>query len=94
MSGTSLIERLAVVPAVGEDYRPFAVSPDGARLAVQWYRDGNWHIYLMHAGGGEPQLVGAFDDACWCPLFSADGRFLYFSVDDKGTECVDRKSVV
>ncbi|HSL95698.1 MAG TPA: alpha/beta fold hydrolase [Thermoleophilia bacterium] len=89
MSGTSLIERLAVVPAVGEDYRPFAVSPDGTRLAVQWYRDGNWQIYLMDVGGGEPRRVGEFDDACWCPLFSPDGRFLYFARDDKGTECMD-----
>ncbi len=89
MPPTSLIERLAVVPAVGEDYRPYSVSPDGARLAVQWYRDGNWQIYLMDIAGGEPQRVGEFDDACWCPLFSDDGRFLYFARDDKGTECVD-----
>lgn len=89
MPPTSLIEQLAVVPAVGEDYRPFAVSPDGARLAVQWYRDGNWQIYLTGSHGEAPQRVGEFEDACWCPLFSPDGRFLYFARDDKGTECVD-----
>jgi dipeptidyl aminopeptidase/acylaminoacyl peptidase len=86
---SDLIERLAVVPAVGEDYRPYAVSPDGTRLAVQWYLGGNWQIYLLDLAGGEPERVGEFTDACSCPLFSPDGRFLYFSVDDKGTECVD-----
>ncbi len=89
MPRTDLIERLAVVPAVGEDYRPFAVAPDGSRLAVQWYRDGNWQIYLMDPDGGSPRRVGEFDDACGSPLFSADGRYLYFARDDKGTECVD-----
>ena len=38
---SSLIERLAAVPSVGTDYRPYAVAPDGRTVAVQWYRAGD-----------------------------------------------------
>jgi dipeptidyl aminopeptidase/acylaminoacyl peptidase len=88
VSGT-LIERLAAVPMVGQDYRPYAISPDGRTIAFQWYRDGDWQIFLRDFEGGEPRRVGDLEDPCWCPLFSPDGRFLYFAKDDRGTECFD-----
>jgi dipeptidyl aminopeptidase/acylaminoacyl peptidase len=85
-----MIERLATLPAVGEDYRPFALSPDGATVAFTWYRDGDWQVFLLDLeGGGAPRPAAALPDSCECPLFSADGRFLYFSRDDKGSERYD-----
>ena len=87
--GSALIDRLAVLPAVGTDYRGYHISPDGGRLAFQWYRDGDWQVYLMDLPDGEPRRVGDFGDACCCPLFSRDGRALYFARDDRGSECFD-----
>ena len=85
----SLIERLAAVPSVGTDYRPYAVAPDGRTVAVQWYREGDWQIFLTSLDGDEPRRVGDLDDPCWCPLFSPDGGTLYFARDDRGSECFD-----
>ena len=87
--GTRLIEQLAVVAAVCQDYRPYAVSPDGRTLAFQWYRDGDWQIFTLDLEGGEPLRVGDVDDPCWSPTFSPDGRYLYFSRDDRGSERFD-----
>ncbi len=85
-----MIERLATLPAVGDEGRPFAISPDGATVAFQWYRDGDWQIYLLDLfADAEPVRAAAFDDECTCPLFSADGRYLYFSRDDAGSERFD-----
>ena len=86
---SSLIERLAAVPSVGTDYRPYAVAPDGRTVAVQWYRAGDWQIFLTSLDGDAPRRVGDLDDPCWCPLFSPDGRALYFARDDRGSECFD-----
>ena len=41
----SLIERLAAVPEVWADARPWAISPDGTTLAFTWRRDGDWHVF-------------------------------------------------
>ena len=87
--GTTLIAQLAAVPMVGQDYRPYSVSPDGRRLAFQWYRDGDWQIFLKDLPDGGPRRLADIDDPCWCPQFSPDGRFLYFSRDDRGSECFD-----
>ena len=85
----ALIERLAAVPEVWADARPWSLSPDGRTLAFTWRRDGDWHVFLTDLEGGEPRRVESFDDACLCPLFSPDGAFLYFARDDRGTECYD-----
>jgi len=85
-----MIERLAALPMVGDEARPFAISPDGRTVAFQWYRDGDWQIFLLDVqGDGEPVRAARVDDACWCPLYSPDGRFLYFARDDGGSERFD-----
>jgi len=86
----SLIERLAAVPEVWTEHRPWAVSPDGATLAFTWRRDGDWHIYVKDLrGAAAPRRIEHFDDPCVCPTFSPDGAYLYFARDDRGSECFD-----
>ena len=86
----SLIERLAAVPEVWTEHRPWAISPDGGTLAFTWRRDGDWHVYRQGpARRGAPRRIEHFDDACVCPAFSPDGAYLYFARDDRGSECFD-----
>ncbi len=86
---TPLIELLAVTPAVGQDYRPFALSPSGDAVAFEWYEGGDWQIFVKDLPDGKPVRVGDLHDRCGCPQFSPDGRFLYFTCDDRGSECYD-----
>jgi dipeptidyl aminopeptidase/acylaminoacyl peptidase len=85
-----MIERLATLPQVADEYRPYAVSPDGRLLAFEWYRDGDWQVFLLDLEhGGEPRRVADLPDSCGCPLFSPDGYSLFFSRDDGGSERFD-----
>ena len=87
--GTPLIEQLAAAPAVGQDYRPYALSAAGDAVAFEWYRDGDWQIFIQSLPDGDPVRVGNLADRCGCPQFSPDGRSLYFTCDDRGSECYD-----
>ena len=87
--GTPLIEQLAAAPAVGQDYRPYALTAAGDAVAFEWYRDGDWQIFIQSLPDGEPIRVGNLADRCGCPQFSPDGRSLYFTCDDRGSECYD-----
>ena len=87
--GTPLIEQLAAAPAVGQDYRPYSLSPSGDAVAFEWYRDGDWQIFMKSLPDGEPVRVGDLADRCGCPQFSPDARHLYFTCDDRGSECYD-----
>jgi len=86
-----MIERLATVPCVGVDYRPFTISPDGRTIAFEWYKGGDWQIYLLDLDNGSsvPRPAATVADACICPQYSADGRYLYFARDDHGSELYD-----
>lgn len=86
---TPLIELLAVTPAVGEEFRPYSLSPDGRRIAYEWYEGDNWQIFLKDLPDGEPQRVGNLRDRCGSPQFSPDGRYIYFTCDDRGSESYD-----
>jgi len=86
---TPLIEQLAATPAVGTDYRPFALSPDGGTIAFEWYEGGDWQIFVKELPDGKPVRAGALHDRCGCPQFSPDGTSLYFTCDDRGSECYD-----
>ncbi len=87
--GTPLIVKLAAAPAVGEDYRPYALAPRGTAIAFEWYQGGDWQIYSKDLPDGEPRRVGDLRDRCACPQYSHDGRYLYFTCDDRGSECYD-----
>ena len=87
--GTPLIEQLAAAPAVGQDYRPYSLASNGNALAYEWYRDGDWQIFVQSLPYGEPVRVGDLADRCGCPQFSPDARHIYFTCDDRGSECYD-----
>jgi len=88
--GHALIERLAAVPEVATEGRPFSISPDGETIAFEWRQGGDWQIYLVDGhGGGEPRRLVEIDDPCGGPKYSRDGRYLYFARDDRGSECYD-----
>jgi dipeptidyl aminopeptidase/acylaminoacyl peptidase len=86
---TPLIEQLAAAPAVGQDYRPYDLSPAGDVVAFEWYEGGDWQIWVKQLPDGKPVRVGDLHDRCGCPQFSPDGRSLYFTCDDRGSECYD-----
>jgi len=86
---TPLIELLAAAPAVGQDYRPFALSPGGDAVAFEWYEGGDWQIFVKDLPDGRPVRVGDLHDRCGCPQYSPDGSSLYFTCDDRGSECYD-----
>lgn len=81
-----------------------APSPDGQTLALmakglssaQWWRNGHTHIdeaelWLkpVAESGGYRRLLGASAKRLW-PMWSADGRALFFMSDEGGTENIWR----
>ena len=90
MSHTGLIERLAAVPEVVCEGRPFSLSPDGETVAFEWRQGGDWQVFTVDSRARTaPQRLVEIDDPCGAPKYSRDGRYLYFSRDDRGSECFD-----
>ena len=86
----SFIERLAAVPELVTEGRPFSISPDGGTVAFEWRQGGDWQIFTVDSkGAAPPQRLIEIDDPCGCPEYSPDGRYLFFSRDDRGSECFD-----
>jgi acylaminoacyl-peptidase len=73
----------------GPDQRP-AVSPDGSQIAYLGYDDRAQgyqvtRLYVMNRDGGASRLVtGDFDRDVQNPVWSTDGRGIYFQYDDEG----------
>ena len=61
-----------------------AWSPSGDRLVYWSNIGGQRDIYVVPAGGGEPVAVTKDTSLDWCPVWSADGRFIFFA-SDRGT---------
>jgi Tol biopolymer transport system component len=59
-------------------------SPSGERIAYWSNIGGQRDIYTVAAGGGTPVPVTLDEAIDWSPVWSPDGRFIYFA-SDRGT---------
>ena len=71
-------------PAFRESYQP-SWSPSGARIAFWTSVDGQRDLETMPAAGGERVKVTNDAAVDWAPVWSPDGRFLFFASDRGGT---------
>lgn len=62
-------------------------SPHGHRIAfwAVWQNGGRRDIYTIPADGGEPVTLTNDQATDWFPVWSPDGRFIYFSSDRGGS---------
>ncbi|MBI3400481.1 MAG: PD40 domain-containing protein [Acidobacteria bacterium] len=68
----------------GDAVQP-AWSPSGKRIAFWQSISGRRDIVTMPAAGGAPMLVTKDAATDWAPVWSPDGRFLYFASDRGGS---------
>jgi Tol biopolymer transport system component/predicted Ser/Thr protein kinase len=69
-------------------------SPNGYRIAFWYVADGKLpNIATIPADGGEPVIIAESDASDWNPVWSPDGKYLYFSSDRKGSMNLWRVSV-
>src|SRR5258706_4485497 len=76
------------------EYRP-RWSPDGRALVYQGTRRGltdlettmeDTHVWLVNPDGGNRREIGkAIDNRQGAPVWSADGRYVWFTVQDRGS---------
>jgi Tol biopolymer transport system component/tRNA A-37 threonylcarbamoyl transferase component Bud32 len=71
----------------GDDVVQARFSPNGGRIAYWGLPEGSGKrvLYTMPAAGGEPVALTDDDAINWNPVWSPDGRFLYFVSDRSGT---------
>lgn len=61
-------------------------SPNGGRIAYwYWTAEGRGDIATISVAGGAPVKVTADDSIDWNPVWSPDGRFIYFASDRGGS---------
>jgi len=70
-------------------------SPTGDRIAYFDIQSGRGQrdLYTVAAGGGEPVAVAESASFDWNPVWSRDGRYLYFSSDRSGGLSIWRVSI-
>lgn len=59
-------------------------SPNGARIAFWGLRGTHRDIWTVAVSGGQPVAVTNDDATDWNPVWSPDGKYLYFASDSRG----------
>ena len=87
-------------PVVASDVR---ISPDGGLYAftrgyLRWYRkgfrgSGNTDIWLYEPSSGTYRQLTALDTHQHTPMWSADGKYLYYVSEEDGTANIYRRSL-
>jgi eukaryotic-like serine/threonine-protein kinase len=77
-------ERRLIDIGSGKDAVQPSWSPNGARIAYWGLRDTDRDIWTVPAGGGEPAPVTNDEATDWNPVWSPDGKYLYFASDSHG----------
>lgn len=70
---------------------PFAVSPDGRKVAFAWSKTGTWEIYELNLPTRkfeehEARILSSGEGAKFSPRYSPDGKHLVFALDLDGSE--------
>ena len=69
-------------------------SPDGKIAVFQSTRSGISQLYLINKAGGEAKQLTAFKHGAYSPLWSKDGRSIFFHASlDKGDHIEDQKEL-
>jgi dipeptidyl aminopeptidase/acylaminoacyl peptidase len=83
------------------EYRP-RWSPDGSMLVYQGCRRGltdlettmeDTHVWIMNADGSNRRELVSMDNRQGAPDWSADGRFVYFTAQERGSVRLYRQAV-
>ncbi len=61
------------------------LSPDGKTIAFTWDVTGQSELWVMPAGGGQPHQV-TFKTGVSAPVWTPDGKHLFYSADRDGNE--------
>ncbi len=77
-------ERRLIDIGSGKDAVQPSWSPNGARIAYWGLRDTDRDIWTVPAAGGEPAPVTNDEATDWNPVWSPDGKYLYFASDSHG----------
>jgi Tol biopolymer transport system component len=77
-------ERRRIDIGSGKDAVQPSWSPNGARIAYWGLRDTDRDIWTVPAAGGEPAAVTNDEATDWNPVWSPDGKYLYFASDSHG----------
>lgn len=89
------VETLEKTKLVSQDANDPSWSPDGNRIAY-WSvaPSGRRDIWTVPAAGGDPTQVTRDDALDWSPVWSGDGRHLFFLSDRTGLHALHRVEVV
>jgi Tol biopolymer transport system component/serine/threonine protein kinase len=77
-------ERRLIDIGSGKDAVQPSWSPNGARIAYWGLRDTDRDIWTVPAAGGDPTPVTNDEATDWNPVWSPDGKYLYFASDSHG----------
>lgn len=77
-------EAIAIASFKGEYINSPRWSPDGTHIVFQGHQNGQTNIYKVNALGGIPVNLTKSEKDDHTPIFSVDGKFIYYSSNSSG----------